>query len=396
MKQSVFVISIFFMLITQSLVAGGLKFHGSAKNSIYSFESNEMHTKIYQYARFNVATANNRINLNASMRALTDANQSLKSDQRFKMYSLRLQFKNLLKNRLNFSLGRQFLHPGTVLGALDGVNGNLSISKHFSLQFYSGVESNFQKSFKVYEMKDSFVNGGVFQIGRMFSSKVQFLYLRKENENNVFWHLTGANFYSSLLPKTRLRVQAHYDLENQRMHRLLISVRNPWSKKFLTTVEFKSQYPQVYANSYFTIFEPRAYTQYRVGAAWQLFSGYYLDGQFQFVNFEKDSANRFFLTLQSGNGSVGFVYESGYAGDQLGLMFDYAWEFMENFVASVYMDYSKYRIEEVYEYENQLANAARLSYRLNRHFAVDVEYQWLTNRFKKQDSRFLNHISYLW
>ena len=69
---------------------------------------------------------------------------------------------------------------------------------------------------------------------------------------------------------------------------------------------------------------------------------------------------------------------------------------MKSFVASVYVDYSKYRTEEIYEYDNQLANAARLSYRLNRHFAVDVEYQWLTNRFKKQDSRFLNHISYLW
>ncbi len=90
------------------------------------------------------------------------------------------------------------------------------------------------------------------------------------------------------------------------------------------------------------------------------------------------------------------VYESGYAGDQIGLMFDYAYPVMDKLLASIYLDYSKYRTEEIYEYDNQLANAVRLSYKLNRHLAIDVEYQWLTNRYKDQDSRFLNHISYIW
>lgn len=383
------------LLLSQLSFAIGLKFNGSAKNSIYSFESNETHTKIYQFARFNVATKDNNIVLFSSMRALNDANQSMDSDDKYKVYTLGLRYKNIL-NRIDLSFGRQFLHPGTILGGLDGLNAQVKLSSKMSLQLYGGVESHFQRSFKMYETTDSFVSGGLFELSRIYSSKLQLLYLLKQNENDVFWNITGANFQTALIPLTMLRVQAHYDIENERMHRLLVSTRNNWTDKIYTTLEYKSQHPQVYANSYFTIFELKAYDQYRAGAAVQVLSGYYIDAQYQLVNFEDDSANRLFLSLQNDNGSLGMVYESGYAGDQIGLMFDYAYPIMDKLLASIYMDYSKYRTEEIYEYDNQLANAMRLSYKLNRNLAIDVEYQWLTNRYKDQDSRFLNHISYIW
>jgi hypothetical protein len=387
--------AILLFVFSSSLFSTGLLFHGSAKNSIYSFESKESHTKIYQFARFNVASKNKNIVLFSSMRALTDANETLTDDDKYKVYSLGVRCKNIF-NRLELSFGRQFLHPGTILGALDGLNGNLRLSNNMSFQFYGGVEGHFGRSFKVYEKADSHVSGGLFQISKCLSSRVQLLYLRKENENDVFWNIAGANLMTALIPKTVVKAQAHYDVESERMHRLLLSARNSWSQNIFTTLEYKSQHPQIYANSYYTIFEPKAYDQYRIGAAVKICSDYYIDSQFQMVNFEDDNANRFFLSLQNKNGSLGFVLENGYAGDQLGLMFDYAYPIMEKLTASVYLDYSKYRTEEIYEYENQLANAARLSYRLNRHLAIDVEYQWLTNRLKDQDSRFLNHISYIW
>jgi hypothetical protein len=67
---------------------------------------------------------------------------------------------------------------------------------------------------------------------------------------------------------------------------------------------------------------------------------------------------------------------------------------MPQLLASLNIDYSRYRTETIYEFENQLANAVRLSYKFQRHWTVDLEYQWLTNRFKDQDSRILNYINY--
>lgn len=385
-----------FMFVAASAFASGIGFHGSVRNSVYSYESDETHTRVYQYARLSAVSPCKKFTFQTSLRALTDAQESLTSEERFKLYSLRLNGKGLLNKRLDFSVGRLFLHPGTVLGALDGVTAQYSFLQHFSLQVYGGVESHFQRSLKMYETKDSQTVGGLFQISHYFSSKVQFLYLRKANENEIFWHLAGLNFHTALLPKTILRAQAHYDLEQSRVHRLLLSARNTWSKNLMTTLEYKQQFPQVYANSYFTIFTPEAYQRIRVGAAYELFKNYNIQAHYQIVTFEEDNANQLYLTVGNNWGNLGMVYEDGYAGDQLGLMFDLFYEVIPNLVASIYVDYSKYRVEEVYEFDNQLANAARVSYRLGRHWTFDVEYQWLTNRYKDSDSRFLNHISFVW
>jgi len=152
------------VILPAGLAAQGWTFHGSAKNSIYSYESDKTHTRIYQYARFHLANSQNTLALSSSVRALTDANQSLDSDQRFRMYLFDLRIKDLFQHRLSLSLGRQFLHPGTVLGGLDGVNGDLAIAKNLSLQFYGGVESNFLRSFDLYKTSERLVSGGLLQL----------------------------------------------------------------------------------------------------------------------------------------------------------------------------------------------------------------------------------------
>ena len=56
----------------------------------------------------------------------------------------------------------------------------------------------------------------------------------------------------------------------------------------------------------------------------------------------------------------------------------------------------RYRFEEIYAYENQLANALRLTYAYSQHWKTDLEYQLLNNKFKDTDHRVLNHIHFIW
>lgn len=384
------------VLITNGLLlAQGIVFHGSARNSFYSYENDQVHNRVYQYGDFTLANPGNTIILNTAVRALSDFNETLTSEERFKAYTLNVRLKGLARNRLDLIIGRQFLHPGTVLGSLDGIRAHLH-QKNLTLQLYGGIESYYKKSFEMLKTGDDFTAGGALEIRQLAATNWELLYLRKAASDGVFWQLAGLNAFNASLPKTILQFQAHYDLENSRLHRMLLGTRNSWSDRINTTLEFKSQFPQVYANSYFTIFSPKAYRQYRAGAAFQFIDGYYLNGLYQHIQFPEDSANQFFLTLQNGNGAAGFFYEDGYAGEQLGLSFDYGMEIFKNFMASIYIDYSKYRIEEIYEFDNQLGNAARLSYRFNKYLSADLEYQWLKNRFKEQDNRLLNHISLRW
>jgi len=297
---------------------------------------------------------------------------------------------------MDLVIGRQFLHPGTVLGGLDGVFTKFTVSKHISLNLYGGVESHLLRSMKIYKTNDALTIGGLFQIQKIFSSKLQLLYLQKNSNNGAYWQIAGINFENRILPHIQFTIQSHYDLINSRFHRLLFSAKYYLARKMFFSLGYKSQYPQVYSNSFFTIFEPEAYRQYKLSCSYKILKDYFVSGQFQFIKFETETANRLFLTLYNNNGSIGCILESGYAGSQLGVMFDYLYELTPDLIASINVDYSRYRLEKVYQFENQVSNAARLTYKFNRMLQFVLEYQWLTNRYKKQDSRLLNHIHFSW
>ena len=394
--RKIFILFVFVAPI--SLFSQSIIFHGSARNSVYSFqrEEDESNTRLYQYGRFNLMTPGERFSLNAALRTLTDVSQSLDNDQRFRAYTLNLKINDLIRNHLAITLGRQFLHPGTVLGGLDGLFADLSITNNISIQAYAGVQSQFERSLKIASANDHFVAGGLLQFKNVYASKAEFIYLRKSDEVGTYWQIGGVNLYNSGLKNTILRLQSHYDFQNEWFQRLLFSAHHQLGEKFIFGLEFKSQYPQVYANSFFTVFEPKAYRKYRANASYEFIPRYMVDVQYQFIDFEGNGANRVFLTVQNNNGSIGIIYENGYAGDQLGLSFDYGYEIFRNLIASLYVDYSRYRTEEIYEYDNQMGNAVRLSYKLNSNWAIEGEAQWLSNRYRERDTRFLNHIAYRW
>lgn len=373
----------------------GVDFHGRVSNSIYSFEDTKTRTRVYQFVNLSFdAPEFANATLNTSFRALTDLNQSLDSDQRFKAYNLNLKF-NKLFNRVDVTLGRQFLHPGTVLGGLDGLYSKYYITKKMNLAAYGGVESNFQRSFEIYKFEDSFTAGGLFELNRTFGTNFQLFYLQKANDDDLYWQLTGLNVYNSLLKNSVFNLQAHYDILNERFHRLFFMARQGlMNNRLAVSLNFKQQHPQIYANSYYTIFEVEAYNQYQLGLSYNLLKNYFVNAQYRMIQFDDETANQVFATVSNNSGSFGFLYESGYAGEQLSLVFDYAYSLTPQLLASLNIDYSRYRTETIYEFENQVANAVRLSYQFLRHWSVDLEYQWLMNRFKEQDSRILNHIHY--
>jgi len=374
----------------------GFDFHGKTSNTIYSYDDSTQHTRLFQFIRFNLDVPKlSNLSLNTSLRALTNLDETLEDDQRFKAYALNLHYKNLF-NRVDLILGRQFLHPGAVLGGLDGLYTKVRISNRMNISAYAGTEAHFNSSLKIYKSEDSFVAGGLFEMNRYFSTTTQLFYMQKSNADGLFWQLAGLNLTNASLPRTNVRLQAHLDLQTSAFHRLLFSAKHDVTDKISVNAGFKNQMPQIYANSFFTIFDVDGYTQFNAGCTYNLAQKLFLSGQYQLVQFDQESANRVFFTVNNLNGSIGVVYETGYAGEQLGLILDYAHAITPALLASINIDYSRYKTEKVFEFENQIANAVRLSYRFQRHWSIDLEYQWLTNRFKEQDSRILNHIHFSW
>lgn len=386
------------VLLLSTVMAQGIDTRGRISNSVYAYgENDSTNVRLYQYLRFTAdAKEWNNLSLNVAARVLTDTREDLPDETRFNAFRLSLSAKNLFNNLLDFELGRQFFHPGVVLGSLDGLNLRFRFSNQFSWQIYGGVESHLYKAMKIYKADDATVYGTTFNYYNLYQTNFQLAFLEKKTSEATQWRITGLNISSQALDHFRFQTQLHYDLLNKRMHRVYVMGKFLPNQKMNYVVSFKLQHPQVYGDSYFQIFNFKNYRQFTAGGWYEFYKDYALSLTYNLIQLQEGDGHRIIFALNDKNGSIGVVSETGDLGNQTSFMLDYGLEVVRNLVASVSVDYTKYRFEERFDWEDQMANAARLAYNIGRHWRIDLEYQWLNNKFKSSDQRLLNHIHFIW
>ncbi len=396
MKKYYWIPLIVGLLGFQWISAQTIETGGHYTSSLYAREQvgSNSTISIYQFLRFSaIAKEWNSLSLNVSMRWLS---QPQPGQQPWRAYRMSVSTSNLFNNLLDFEIGRQFLHAGIPFGSLDGANITLKPSNNLSWQIFGGVESNLFREFKVYEFDEATVYGSAITYRRFYNTDVQLAYLQKLRENKNQWQIVGLNLNNYSLKKIQFLLQAHYDVLNSVLHRLYASARYTPSNKLALTVFAKQQTPQIYGDSFFRIFEIEPYTQSALNMNYALSTNYGLTAGVQYISLGEGSGQRVMLGINDARGALNVLYETGDLGDQLGLMFDYGYEIWKNLIASVGMDFTRYRFEEIYEYESQVANTVRLHYNFTKHWKADLEYQWLNNRFENSDNRILNHIHFIW
>jgi hypothetical protein len=396
MKKNYLISLIVMSLCIHGVTAQTIETNGRYTSSVYVYEQEGSKSvfNVYQFLRFSaLAEKWNNLNLNVSMRWL---NQPQPGQRPWRAYRLSLSASNLFNNLLDFEIGRQFLHAGIPFGSLDGVNLTLKPMTNLSWQIFGGVESNLYRELKVYYFDDATVYGSALTYRRFHNTDVQLAYLQKLKEKENQWQIVGLNLNNYSLKKIQFILQTHFDLLNSTLHRLYASARFAPSNKLALSAFAKLQSPQIYADSYFKIFEIEPYTQAGLNANYALTANYGLTAAVQYIAPGEISGQRLMLGINDHRGALNVLYETGDLGDQVGVMFDYGYEIWPNLIASVGVDFTRYRFEEIYEYENQLANTVRLHYNFTKHWKADLEYQWLTNRFVDSDNRLLNHIHFVW
>jgi hypothetical protein len=397
-SQKVFILFFSIMMFVISAYGQNFDTRGRISNSVYALEHNDTtHVRLYQYLRFTGKAKDwSNLTLNVAARVLTDTELDLADESRFRAYRLSLSGRNLFNNLLDFELGRQFLHPGLTLGSLDGLNLNFKFTSQLNWQVFGGVESHLFKAMKVYEPEQATVYGTNLKYRNIYGTDVQVAFLERKTKDATQWRLLGLNLGNYSLKSFNLQAQIHYDILNKRMHRIYAMGKFNAQKDLNFTAYFKMQHPQVFGDSFFQIFDFKKYRQFGLSGWYEFVENYAVSATYNLIQLEEGEGHRIIAAVSDRNGSVGFVYETGDLGEQTSFMINYGYEVYKNLIASLSIDYTKYRISETYSEESQMGNAARLTYNFSRHWRVDLEYQWLTNKFKNSDHRLLNHIYYIW
>jgi hypothetical protein len=392
-----FIVVILVMSIPLHLSYGQkLKTQGRFTHSVYSYEDTRSHTRLYQTLLMETRYQSPyNIKLNLALRAMTDLNQSIDRKQRFNAYRLSVSGNGLFNKLLDFEIGRQFIHPGLPLGSVDGLNLNSHLGNNLEWQIFGGIEPNYLNDFSINTENNYRVYGSTI-FYKMEKRTVRFAYLNKSRKNIVQWQLGGVNIIDNSIHDIRLSLETHYDFVNERMHRIYFSSCYSGFRKIKINIFFKEQYPQIYSDSFFRIFKVYKYRQLGLNSYLNVTDKYYLSGGYRYLQIEKGNAHLFEFLFGNANGTLGVIHETGDLGKQTSFLFDYNHEFSSHLSAAVAIDYTRYRLEEIYDLEKQLANTFRISYNAKKHWLVDIEYQWLNNRYMEYDHRILNHIHFIW
>jgi hypothetical protein len=410
MKTKFFVVSAFFILINTLIVqAQDVITKGRFTNSIYAFEplafrgteESETHVFLYQFLRFEARIKEyNNLSFNYDTRALTDLQQDIDNDLRFRVNRLSLSAKDLFSGFLDVEAGRFFYHPGITFGSLDGLDLVLKPTHSLLIKLYGGVESQLYRSYRVYNIEDATVYGGSIKYLNLSGTDIQLSYFEKLHDNNSQWQIAGINLSNYTLKDWKFLLQAHYNMGNSLLQRFFFSTRWTPSRDLHFYLNLKQQHPQIYADSYYndeTKFgQFKDYNRAGIGGTYYMSKKYWLSVDYNYFQIEDGQGHKVIASVSNLNGTLGLVYETGDLGDQVGFIASYGYEFIPGLVGSLGIDYQRYRFSEIYSYEEQVANSLRLNYKFAEHWRIDVVYQLLHNKFKDTDHRFLNHIHFIW
>jgi hypothetical protein len=410
MKKKIVVISVFFILCNTLLVqAQDVVTKGRITNSVYAFEplalmdseESKTHVFLYQFLRFEAKIKEyNNLSFNYDTRFLTDLQQNIDNDLRFRVNRLSLSAQNLFNGFLDVEAGRFFYHPGVTFGSLDGLDLVLKPIQNLKVQLYGGVESQTYRSYKIFNNEEATVYGGSVKYFNLSKTDIQLSYFEKIQDDNIQWQIAGLNISNYLLKEWKFLLQTHYDYANSRVHRFFFSTRWTPSRDMHFYLNLKQQYPQIYADSYYSDEQKfgrfEDYKRAGIGGTYNFLEEYWFGLDYNFFKIKDGQGHKIIASVNNYDGSIGLVYESGDLGDQIGFLISYGYEFIPGLTGMLAIDYQQYRFSELYSLDEQLANTLRLTYKITNQWRVDAEYQLLHNRFKDTDHRFLNHIHFIW
>ncbi len=309
-----------------------------------------------------------------------------------RVYNLYLNW-NFYKN-YKLRVGRQFLYKGVINGTMDAVVLSGKVARNLLVSGVVGTEATYERTFKIRDWDNGNVLGGYLAYNLPWQNSINVSYFQKQRWSELYWQQVGSALDGYLFEKLNYYARVDYNVLSsnyQAMRYRLTYYESKWS----LGVEFNSQRPRVYEDSFFNIFEIDAFSQIRSAATYRL-GNYELGLQYLFTQYEDDNDNRIIGSIGNNKfGTLGIVYQTGYAGENIGYYADIRYEIVPNLTVKLFNSYYNYERAFTNISEDALAFSGGLGYRLKNILIVDGELQQSSNSYYKNDLRGLLRLTYL-
>jgi hypothetical protein len=379
-------------LFTFSCLYAQVDIQGTLSSSFYSFESpSTKQDLLNQYHGFNFKINpenNSDLFFKGNIKAIRD-NEPL--EWREKVYNAYVSWKTPFADS-RLQVGRQFVYAGVVHGTLDAVSLFLKPVNNLDVRLFGGVVAPYDRKMEVTRWEDGNALGGYgsYRINRMF--KLNASYFQKQRNDELYWQQLGTTLSGSFNNITYL-VKYDHNLLSSDYQTILVYTAYDY-KDWSFTGEVSSKKPQIYEDSFFSIFKLREHNQIRVAVSRRIAS--YEIG-FQAINtlFKEDENNQQYIaTLGNNWGVLGVVYQTGYGGENVGLYADISYMLMSDLRFILHSSHYRYERESVQLNEEATSFSAGFRYSPQKSLGVGIQVQQSLNSYYKSDFRGLLNLSY--
>lgn len=281
---------------------------------------------VAQYLRINVTNIDKEgdINVYAYGRATKQINTS--QDLEGRLYYLYLDYRNVVKERLDLRAGRTFVNAAAISGTVDGFHVDVKNLGPVGVTLFGGRHVIFDEKREIGKGGDALAGMSVY-IDTIKNTHVEVSYGRKYGDTDLMRENVGLDFSTTPFGRVNFYGRLKYDTMSQVYNELLFGVKGSPLKDLTLRGEYYESYPTFDAASIYSIFSVNQYKEASVTAEYQLTSKYRVSLKYAREIFDGDSnANVYeigFLARPLKDLTLNVIYENreGYAGQLSGIRF---------------------------------------------------------------------------
>lgn len=338
-----------------------------------------------------------------------------------KLYNAYLEWNKLLNNKLNISIGRQFIFAGVGYGTIDGGKIELSLNKWGKLGTYLGTQTPLRESWKVDSWAQSHMIGAYYK-NSIYDADFQVSWVRKNRKpvsysvpgrysgkiikaSSLRGQLAGLDISREFAGKLRLFVRAEGSISEQKedklntdrftFDRFEFTADYQAHKKLMITGQYFYRKPRENLNSIFSIFSQSNNRELWVNIYYYPAPALTLFGGWATVKYEYDSTNRFNAGLLAKYFSLSVNKFTGYSGDLDGFTGSIQYPVVQNLWTRAVVSVGRYKLfNDAADYNNMITSSIGLTYTPHQKFSFDIEGQGMRNRISSKDYRIFGRISH--
>lgn len=243
---------------------------------------------IAEYLRINVLNLDSAKNINVYGYGRVSKQISSDEETKGRLYYLYLDYKNVIKDRLDMKLGRQYVYIPSGSGIIDGASFNFKNFGPVGFTLLGGRDVRFGDKVEITGKGDTMFGASVY--ANLKDTHLELSYSRKYRESDIARETLGFNFSTNLTKSFSLYGQTKYDVITESTSELLLGVKLYPTDKLLLKAEYYESFPTFDTTSIYSVFAVEKYKEYAGTAQYKLSDNYRLFLKYARENFN-DSKN---------------------------------------------------------------------------------------------------------